>query len=97
MDSATRSVPLGFQQITDLSAAVGLTVPDTKPKPTFVLIMPAAQAVRFRDDGIDPTADVGILIAVGQEFLYSGDLAKIRFIEVTSGAELNVSFYKNAG
>lgn len=97
MDSATRSVPLGFQQITDLSASVGLTVPDTNPRATFALIMPAAQAVRFRDDGVAPTAEIGVLIAVGQEFLYSGDLTKIRFIEVTSGAELNVSFYKNAG
>lgn len=97
MDSFTRSVPLGFQQITDVSAAVGLTVPTTNPKPTFAVIVPAVQAVRFRDDGTNPGAAVGIPIAVGQEFIYSGDLSAIRFIEQVAGAELNVSFYKNAG
>lgn len=97
MDSSTRSVPCGFQQITDLSAPVGLTVPDTNPKATCALIIPAGQPVLFRDDGVDPTDAIGMLLPVGIEFVYNGDLSAIRFIESTSGGILNVSFYANAG
>ena len=82
--------PLGFQQITGLSAAKSLTVPTGA---TYAIISPGAQAVRWRDDGTAPTATVGMPIAVGTNFTYSGSLAAIQFIEQTASAVLNVSYY----
>lgn len=86
----------GFQQILDLSASVGLTVPtDTKTntKPTVAIIHAGTQAVRWRDDGTAPTATVGMRLPVGQELFYDGDLNKIRFIEEAASAQLNISYY----
>ena len=89
---------LGYQQITSLSAAGGLTVPTVdssgnKQQPTFALIIAETQAVRWRDDGTAPTASVGMPLAVGVPLQYDGDLTKIRFIEQTASAKLNISYY----
>lgn len=89
---------MGYQQILNLSSAVGLTVPTRTPdglncKPTFALIVASTHDVSWRDDGIDPTASVGMPLASGVYFQYDGDLSKIKFIEQTSGAVLNISYY----
>ena len=89
---------LGYQQITSLSAAANLTVPardkmGNKQQATIALITPEAQAVRWRDDGIAPTATVGMPLAVGVTLQYDGDLTNIKFIEQTASAKLNISYY----
>jgi hypothetical protein len=89
---------LGYQQITDLSASIGLTIPTLAPdgsnqKPTFALIICETQGVRWRDDGTAPTASVGMPLAAGVPLQYDGDLNKIRFIQQTASAKLNVSYY----
>jgi len=85
---------LGYQQITDLSASVGLTIPTLNgQRPTLALIAPGVQAVRWRDDGVAPTATVGMPLAVGASLSYDGDLARIRFFETTASAVLNISYY----
>ena len=80
---------LGYQQILP-SASTGLTVPATA---TYAIIQAEAQAVRWRDDGVAPTASVGMVIASGGELRYDGNLSTIRFIEATATAKLNVSYY----
>ena len=89
---------LGYQQITSLSSAANLTVPaqdklGNKQQATIALITPEAQAVRWRDDGVAPTASVGMPLAVGVTLQYDGDLTNIKFIEQVSGAKLNISYY----
>jgi hypothetical protein len=89
---------LGYQQITDLSSAVGLTVPTLAPdgsnqKPTFALIICETQGVRWRDDSTSPTASVGMPLAAGVPLQYDGDLNKIKFIQQTASAKLNISYY----
>jgi hypothetical protein len=89
---------LGYQQITDLSSAVGLTVPTLAPdgsnqKPTFALIICETQGVRWRDDGTAPSASVGMPLAAGVPLQYDGDLNKIKFIQQSASAKLNVSYY----
>lgn len=89
---------MGYQQITSLSAATGLTVPTrtadgSKQQPTFALIIAETQGVRWRDDGTAPTASVGMPLAVGIPLQYDGDLTKIKFIEQTASAKLNISYY----
>jgi hypothetical protein len=92
--NAFGSKPLGYQQITSLSAAEKLTPPAGA---SLAVINPETQAVRWRDDGTAPTATVGMLIAVGDEFTYQGDLSAIQIIEVTASAKLNVSYYAATG
>jgi hypothetical protein len=90
MGLKSTTVCLGYQQITSLSSAAGLTVPQGA---TLALIVPETQNVRWRDDGTDPTASVGMPIFVGASLSYDGDFNKIKFIEVTASAKLNVSYY----
>lgn len=90
---------LGYQQITDLTSTVALTVPTKDPvtglnvKPTIALITPETQGVRWRDDGTNPTGSVGMPLSAGVTLQYDGDLNRIRFIEDATGAILNISYY----
>ena len=89
---------LGYQQITALSSATGLTVPTRdlnglNQKPVIALITPETQGVRWRDDDVNPTASVGMPLAAGVTLQYDGDLTKIKFIEQTASAKINVTYY----
>lgn len=88
---------LGYQQLTGMSGSTALTVPATA---TVAEICVEAQGIRYRDDGVAPTGTVGMPIASGTCFQYTGTssvsvapLTAIRFIQQTSGAILNVSYY----
>ena len=95
---STTSV-LGYQQITSLSSATGLTVPAVDPvtgekcQPTMAIIIAESQAVRWRDDGTDPSATVGMPLAVGVPLNYDGPLKNIKFFEQAASAKLNISYY----
>lgn len=89
---------LGYQQITSLSSATALTVPQKDiaglaGSPRIAIITPETQGVRWRDDGVAPTASVGMPLAAGVTLQYDGDLTKIQFIEQTGGAKLNITYY----
>ena len=89
---------LGYQQITSLSAATKLTVPQKDLSglagtPRIAIITPETQAVRWRDDGVAPTASVGMPLAAGVTLQYDGDINQIQFIEQTAGAKLNITYY----
>jgi hypothetical protein len=49
--------------------------------------------VRWRDDDVNPTASVGMPLAAGVTLQYDGDLTKIKFIEQSASAKLNISYY----
>ena len=69
--------PLGYQQISSMSAATFLTLPSAPPPsgPAKIAeICAEAQGVRYRDDGTAPTASIGIPVAAGTCFQYSGNL-----------------------
>ena len=86
--------PLGYQQIdtATLATSTALTVPSGAR--IALVVVGGGQAVRWRDDGSDPSGTVGMPVADGATLPYAGDLTAIRFIRVASGAVLNVSFYK---
>jgi len=90
MGLKSTTVCLGYQQITNLSSAVGLTVPAGA---TLAVISPLTQNIRWRDDGVNPTTSVGMPVSAGAYFSYDGDLNKIRFIQQAASAELNISYY----
>jgi hypothetical protein len=82
---------LGYQQITSLSSATGLTVPSVdlnglSCRPSIAIIVSETQAV-------NPTASIGMPLAAGVTLQYDGDLTKIKFIEQSASAKLNVSYY----
>jgi hypothetical protein len=66
------NTPLGYQQITSLSSATALTVPTGA---TVAVIIPETQAIRWRDDGTNPTASVGMPLASGQPMTLKGAAA----------------------
>lgn len=87
----------GYEQIT-VNTAKNLTVPTNAPdglnaRPVFALIVAEVAGVRWRDDNTVPTASVGMPLAVGVPLQYDGDLTKIRFIQQSAGAIINVSYY----
>jgi hypothetical protein len=89
---------MGYQQITSLSAATSLTVPPRDltglvGTPRIAIITPETQSVRWRDDGVAPTASVGMPLAAGVTLQYDGNLSGIQFIEQVGGAKLNISYY----
>jgi len=82
---------LGFQQITGASAATALTVPAGACMAIFQV---DTQNARWRDDGTNPSSTVGMLVrTTDQPYIYAGNLSKVKFIEATSGAVINVSYY----
>lgn len=84
--------PLGHQLALDASTpAVGLTPPAGA---TMAIIEVNAQNVRWRDDGTDPTAAIGMQIVAGNSFVYVGDLTAIKFFEEAATANLNVAYYE---
>ena len=88
------ATPCGYQQITNVSAAIGLTPPTTAPQlPVRAIIICTTQAVRWRDDGTDPSATAGMPLPVNTPLVYDGDLKKIKFFEQAAGAVLNISYY----
>lgn len=86
-------VEKGYQQITSLSSATALTVPTGADR---ALIQATTQNVRWRSDGTNPTATIGMQLAAGDSLFYTGNLAALKFIEETASAVLNITYY-NAG
>ncbi len=88
-----RQVPMGYQQITNLSSAVALTVP---AEAQTAVIVCEGQAVRWRADGTSPTAAIGMPLAVGQALIFDGEFGGLKFMEQAASAKLNVSYYREA-
>lgn len=101
-DSATVSAyrrPLGYQQLTLSGSAQGLTLP-TLPaglQVGYAVIQCEGAAGtdfgRWRDDGTNPTAGVGMKLFSGQELDYAGDLTMIKWIVGSGSPVLNISYY----
>lgn len=88
------AAPTGFQQVTVAASAIGLSNPAKNGANAALLQVETAQ-IRWRDDGTDPTASVGMLMSPGDPpMVYTGSLSAIKFIRVgaTSGT-LNAATY----
>lgn len=85
--------PKGYEQKTVSTAAVALS--SVPAAATGALIVVSSNGVRFRDDGTNPTAAVGVPIAAGQSFSYDGDPSALVFIR-SGGADavLDVAYYE---
>lgn len=81
--------PLGYRQITVTNAATSLHAllvasgsagglddfVDAKGAPPKSVLLTPAAAIRFRDDGTNPTTAIGYPIAANAEVEYTGNLA----------------------
>lgn len=92
--------PLGYAQVAAGGAdtAIALTsvfAGGVPPAGTARLVFkPAAQAIRFRDDGVAPTAAIGYPVAVGVEYSYNGrGMANLQVIAQVAGAVIDVLAY----
>lgn len=85
---------VGYQQITLGATVASLTLPAAPDAPTYALIEPEVQGVRWRDDGTAPTADVGQPLSAGESLQYNGVLSAIRFFRMVAGAKLNVTYFQ---
>lgn len=87
------TLELGYQQTTGVSAATGITPPAGA---RVCVVQPEAQAVRYRLDGTNPTASVGMNLAIGTPLVLTtgGMIATAKFIPVTGTAILNIDCYE---
>lgn len=90
----------GYQQIVAPTVSTALTIPTRSSQtgiagtPTVAIIAVESQGIRWRDDGVAPTASVGMPVAPGAVLIYDGDLTRFRFIQTAGSATVNVSYYK---
>jgi hypothetical protein len=90
-----RAAPLGYQQITASSSAQGLTVPTGA---TMMVISVETANIRWRDDGVPPTASVGMPIAAGAApYEYFGTLSAFQIIAQTGSPVVNIAYYRISG
>lgn len=89
-------VPLGVKQLVVAGAVVTLAdVAGGIPVgATVALIENEGGAVRWRDDGTDPTAILGQRILTDGILEYDAGLTAIRFIRINTDGKLNIAFYK---
>lgn len=90
LDSRAAHV-LGYEQIVGAAAATALTIPAGT---AYAEVSVAGQAVRWRADGTNPTAAIGMPIAVGAKEVFAiGNLPALRFIQQSATATLDVTYY----
>lgn len=82
--------PLGYQQITDVTLSVLLIPPAGA---CFAVIQAEGAPVRWRDDGVAPTAAIGMRLPQNSELRLDAILTNVRFIQEAAGAKLNISYY----
>lgn len=96
-------IPLGFNQITVAGTVAGLSgtagefiIPS---KANRILMSAETVALRWRDDNVVPTANVGMLLPTGlAPFDYSGSLTALKFRSSTGAAGLlTVLYYFDPG
>ncbi len=91
-------VSLKYCQLTATGTAAGLSscsggIPsDAKLAVIFI----NTADIRYRDDGTNPTASVGMYVFQGQTVLYQGrPLSNFKFIAVSGSPILNITFYRS--
>ena len=90
-DAKLRSLASPYQKLSP-STSTALTVPNGA---TYALIKTETQSVRWlcSSDNDAPTATDGMLIDVGDEFWFTGELRNLRFIETAASATLHVHYF----
>lgn len=90
--------PLGYCQLTSVSSStlVSSCSGGIPALTGWAVLCIDTAAIRWRDDGTAPTASVGMPVAAGQCFYYSGTVAALRVIAQSGSPVVNISFYSGA-
>jgi hypothetical protein len=87
-----RYLPTTAKFLTSTPTA-GVTLPSDA---TGAVLFVNTASIRYRTDGVAPTASEGVLVLSGRALVFDADhatqLRTFQFIEVTSGAEVTVSY-----
>jgi hypothetical protein len=85
---------LGYRQVLAATVDAGTTLSPIPKGTSRVVIQAEAQAVRWRDDGVNASTTVGMLLPAGGTLEYKDNgLPQLGFISATAGAILNITFY----
>ncbi len=90
--------PLGYCQLTSVSSATAIsTCSGGIPARTgWAVLCVETAAIRWRDDGTNPTTSVGMPITAGNCFYYSGTMSALSVIAQSGSPVVNISFYTGA-
>lgn len=90
--------PLGYCQLTSVASStlVSSCSGGIPALSAWAVICVDTAAIRWRDDGVAPSTTVGMPIAAGQCFNYSGTFATLRVIAQSGSPVVNISFYSGA-
>jgi hypothetical protein len=94
MPPKTQVKPCGYQQITVNTDVKTLTVPAGASR---AIVVVEDQPLRYRDDGVAPTASVGMLCVATTRFEIESSYALKAFKAIRSGGTdsvLSISYYK---
>lgn len=91
-DASLGYTPLAFVQDTDMAAAGAL--PSIPSDATIAVVQAETGDVRWRADGTNPTASVGMMLYEGAERTFVGNLSAVKLIASTTGAIISVHYFK---
>ena len=92
-------VPMGYEEIAVSTVAIGFTAATIRTATTaanYAYVFVGTNAIRWRDDGSNPTAAVGQPAAAGERIEVCGlkAVSAIKFIRQSADATLFVSYYR---
>ena len=76
------------------SSAASLTTGGIPNGATLAVLSVEGAGIRYRDDGIAPTAGVGMPLATGQAFTYQSTLTMLQIIQQSASATVDLAFYR---
>lgn len=91
-------VSLGFERVATITSTV-VGLPNVPKDAMYAYVQADGGALRWRDDGTDPTASIGHYLAANGDRWYTVKNLPIRFIRDTDEIEttnLHVTYYKPA-
>ena len=92
--------PFAFETITVSSTALGFTAttafPAGQQPGAMAVCRIEVDGIRYRADGLNPTATVGMLESVGGTFTACGEasMRRFRMIRVTADSTVSCSYYR---
>ena len=92
-----RVKPLGYCQLTTLNVSTQLTActGGIPAGASTAAVIVETQAVRYRSDGVAPTATSGMPVAGGTVSVFTmTDLSVLRFIQQSASSTLNIEFFQ---
>lgn len=91
-DSGTST---GYVQLASLGSAIGFTLPAGSQ---WCIVIPEGAPIRYRVDGTNPTAAIGVPLVVNQPVIFrfsAAQFAAVKFIQQSVGGIANIDCYKD--